>query len=350
MSDPPVIDLDTAVLGVAMVLVMQYFRNLPRDPLSIRIMVGILGIVSTNHTIFSAILNYKYYITLVMLCSVYVVAFTAQMFYASRIWILTKKDWRYVVPVFLLAAGIAQTVLVAKVHLYSNLQQDTAPVSSTQSGAILACDLLLTAILCTVLRKSRTGDRFRFKQDDNFQPWCHDKLIFFVGMPGTFVFMMFILPSCHFYAISVCSMLISRESLQAELRGPNGMIGTFQMSNLESNLQIRDVGGNSMSTGTIHVSTSVLKWVDDVPDDRDDNIHMDTGKMTLRQGAATYNKRAVDVTLGSLRIQYAQAIFYGAVIDAIRRPEVFPVPARKAQIAARSLAQSADDPTNKLLK
>ncbi|KAF8207935.1 hypothetical protein K438DRAFT_1962208 [Mycena galopus ATCC 62051] len=39
----------------------------------------------------------------VMLGSVFVVAFTAQMFYASRIWMLTRPRWNFVAPVIFLA-------------------------------------------------------------------------------------------------------------------------------------------------------------------------------------------------------------------------------------------------------
>ncbi|KAJ6522402.1 hypothetical protein B0H19DRAFT_1202945 [Mycena capillaripes] len=216
----------------------------------------------------------------VMLCSVYVVAFTAQMFYASRIWILTKHDWRYVAPVVLLglcqfSAGIAQTVEVAKVHLFSELQALTGPISSTQSGATLACDLIITAILCVVLHKSRTGIRSTDSTVDKMiiyalnrgamtSLWALLQLIFFIGMPGTFVFQMFIVPSCHLYVISVCSMLISRESLRAELRGSNGIITSFMEFGFRPNER-------SLRNATVHVSTNVLKWVDDIPEG--DNVH-----------------------------------------------------------------------------
>ncbi|KAJ7699652.1 hypothetical protein B0H17DRAFT_297661 [Mycena rosella] len=66
-----------------MVLVLQYFRKFPRDPISIRIVVcarhppcrrkyhnstrsscWFLGLFTTNHTIFMVILNYKTFVTM----------------------------------------------------------------------------------------------------------------------------------------------------------------------------------------------------------------------------------------------------------------------------------------------
>jgi len=44
-------------------------------------------------------------------------------------------------------------------------------------------------------------------------------LIFFVGMPGTFIFMIFLEPSCPLYVISVVSMLANRSSLRSQLLG-----------------------------------------------------------------------------------------------------------------------------------
>ncbi|KAJ7087687.1 hypothetical protein B0H15DRAFT_300720 [Mycena belliarum] len=273
--------LDTALWGIAMALVLQYFRNFPRDPFSMRIVVGILGIVTTIHTIFSAILNYRIFVTNygnlpaedvisfeanVMLCSVFVVAFTAQMFYATRIWILTKKSWRYVTPVVLMAllqfsSGIAQTISVAKVHLFSKLQENTRATSSLQSASALACDLMITGILFSVLRRAHTGAERTDSALDKMMIYALNRgamtslfallqLIFFVAMPETFVFMMFILPSCHLYVISVCSMLISRESIRAELYRATGR--PFGMTTLDSSHRPHD--GNNNNIDSIHVS------------------------------------------------------------------------------------------------
>ncbi|KAJ7469912.1 hypothetical protein B0H11DRAFT_2238049 [Mycena galericulata] len=297
--------------GVALVFVLQYFRKYAsKDPLVIRSTVAILAIFTTVHALFRAMNDYKDFVLLfgnfegqdvifyeanVMLCSVFVVAFTAQIFYACQIWILSERDWRYVTPVILLAvlqlcAGIAQTVEVAKVHRYSRLES-TVATSTTQGAATLACDVTITVILSYILRKSRTGNRFRSGKDDHicFQSWSHDKSL---GSTPAHLFhrhardlrvnnTLFILPSCHVYVISVCSMLSSRETLRAELRGRDGIISTFSMSHMRSNSTHNNLANESI-VPEVHVSTSVVKWVETIPADGDNMGNRDPHKMPLR--------------------------------------------------------------------
>ncbi|KAJ7156537.1 hypothetical protein C8R43DRAFT_1183936 [Mycena crocata] len=170
--------------------------------------------------VFLAILNYKYFITLfgdfeghdvilyeanVMLCSVYIVAFVSHI---SRIWIykhptinrnvrsylwpVTKHNWKYVLPVTL-------SLRVVRYYWVCFRSLPELPISSTQSGAALACDLVITAILCFILRSSRTGvDRtdsvldkmvmYALNRGVMTSLWALLQLIFFVAMPQSFVF------------------------------------------------------------------------------------------------------------------------------------------------------------------
>ncbi|KAJ7699651.1 hypothetical protein B0H17DRAFT_1177049 [Mycena rosella] len=114
-------------------------------------------------------------------------------------------DMSYWVFSNFVAAGVAETAMLTKVHLYSKIQAATGcferfqPISSTQSVASLACDLVITAVLCTVLRKSRTGIRSLWALLQLIfvlQPCLHVRsalsiLFQFVAMLGTFVFI------CH---------------------------------------------------------------------------------------------------------------------------------------------------------
>ncbi|KAJ7635153.1 hypothetical protein FB45DRAFT_1057074 [Roridomyces roridus] len=315
--------LDIALWGIAFVLVLQYFRTYGhRDPLLHKIVP-----FSTVHAIFLAIMNYTDYVTLfgnldaqntilyqanVMLCCVFIVSFTAQMFYATRIWILTRHDWRFVAPVVILGlvqfgGGIGQTILVAKVHLFSELQLETYPVSSTQAGASLLCDVTITAILFYVLRKSRTGVRrtdsvldkmmiYALNRGAMTSVWAMCHLILFVGMPGTFVFMLFIVPSVHLYVISVCSMLISRESLHNEIRSHDGAVETINLRTVNSgdmaaHFSFTDPAHTAdlpaHSSNGVHITTSVIKWVDEpVPAER----RSGDDKMTLEYGHANMDR------------------------------------------------------------
>ncbi|KAJ7433296.1 hypothetical protein B0H11DRAFT_1387602 [Mycena galericulata] len=301
--------LDIALWGVAMVSVLQYFRKYTRkDSLVTRSTVALLAIFTTVHSVFLAMQNYKELVLLfgnfegqnvivyeanVMICAAFLVAFTAQMFYASRIWILSNKDWRYVAPVILLAvlqlsAGIAQTVQVAKAHLNSRLES-TVVTATTQGAATLACDVTITTILSRILGKSRTGVRRTDSVLDKMIIYAINRgamtsllallqFVFFIAMPGTFMFTIFILPSSHVYVISVCSMLTSRETLLAELRSRDGIISTFTMPTTQSDLTHNNLANEAITHG-VHVSTSVIKWAEGIPADDNDMKNRDAIKI-----------------------------------------------------------------------
>jgi len=84
-------------------------------------------------------------------------------------------------------------------------------------------------------------------------------------MPGSFVFMLFILPSCQLYVISVCGMLMSRESLLEELRAQNGIITTLDVTSADNEETRRNISRNS-DNGAVHVTTSIVRWIDQIPD------------------------------------------------------------------------------------
>ncbi|KAJ7681077.1 hypothetical protein DFH06DRAFT_1405982 [Mycena polygramma] len=275
------IDPSPLHISPSQLVVFQYFRKYSRkDPLLIRTTVAILLTVTTIHTLFLSIQDFKDFVLLfgnfegqdvmfwesdVMICATFVVAFVAQMFYASRIWIL-KRDWRYITPVVFLALlqlsfGIAQTVEIVKVHRYSKLAT-TVATSTAQGAATAACDITITAILCYIFRTARTGVRSTDSTLDKMILYAFERgamtsllallqLIFFITMPGTFFFTLFLLPSSHVYVISVCGMLTSREALRAQLRSRDGIIGMTSMATNSVNPAASDNLG-------VHVTKSVI--------------------------------------------------------------------------------------------
>jgi hypothetical protein len=283
--------LDLVLYGAAMICVIQYFRTQSkRDTRFINGVIAILGIVATVQALFLTIQNYKDYVSFfgdldkqdkilveanVMLLATYIVAFVSQIFYLSRIWILTGGNYYYSVPVGVLAlvqicAGVAQTVFVAKVHTYRNLPS-TEPVTSAQSGAAAACDVLITVILCYILHDSRSSIRRTNSVVDKLILYAINRgmatstaallnLAFFVGLNGTQIFTIPLLPSCQLYVISVCSMLMSRESLRADLHGDprhdSVPLGSLSSGNHEGNFV-------TVPNTNVLVSTSVVKWTDD---------------------------------------------------------------------------------------
>ncbi|KAJ7681076.1 hypothetical protein DFH06DRAFT_1164961 [Mycena polygramma] len=275
--------LDVSLWSVALLIVFQYFRKYSKkDSLLIRITVAILGTVTTIHTVSLSMQDFKDYVLLfgnyegqdfmfwesyIMICTIFVVAFVAQMFYASRIWML-KRDWRYITPVVVLALlqlsfGIAQTVEIVKLHRYSKLET-TVPTTVAQGAATAACDITITAILCFIFRTARTGVGRTDSTLDKMMLYAFERgtmtsllallqLIFFVTMPGTFLFTIFLLPSSHVYVISVCGMLTSRESLRAQMRSREGIIGMASMGTNSAHPDALDNG--------VQVTKSVITWV-----------------------------------------------------------------------------------------
>ncbi|KAJ7469961.1 hypothetical protein B0H11DRAFT_2238103 [Mycena galericulata] len=199
--------LDIALWGVAISMLLYFRKYTKKDSLAIRSAVALLAIFTTVHSLFLAIYNYKGFVSLfgnfegqdvivyeanVAVCSEFLVAFTAQMFYASRIWILSNQDWRYVAPVMLLAvlqlsAGIAQTVEV----------------------------------------------------------------------------------------------LISRETFREELRSRDGILSTFTMPTMQPNSTHNNLTDESIAHG-VHVSTSVVKWVESIPADDSTMENHHAIKMSVR--------------------------------------------------------------------
>ncbi|KAJ8073168.1 hypothetical protein PM082_020037 [Marasmius tenuissimus] len=272
--------VDLVLYGVGMVLVMQYFHSYNvTDNLWTRFAVGAAFFFATVHAV---LLSHQIYLDFVIwfnrpeelnnisfsatgqLIGVYLTAFTAQIFFASRIYIMAPRERKILLctPVVVLAVtqisfGIAQTVLVASTPLFSELEK-TARITSTQAGCTVACDILITIILCWVLHKSRSRSKRTNSVIDRLIVYAVNRgaatsiaafiqLVLFVAKAGTFLFMPFLLPSCHLYVISVCSMLISREGLRNKLRAaPNST--NFQLSELSS-------GSNQDSTQRSNPST-----------------------------------------------------------------------------------------------
>ncbi|KAJ8073193.1 hypothetical protein PM082_020062 [Marasmius tenuissimus] len=258
--------LDLVLYGVGMVLVMKYFHSYnSTDSLWTRFAVGVTFFFATVHTV---LLSHQIYLDFVIwfdqpaqlntipfsatgqLIGIYLTAFSTQIFFASRIWMMAPEGKKILAcaPVVVLAVtqigfGIAQTVLVGSTPLFSELEK-TAKITSTQAGCTVACDISITIILCWVLHSSRSRSNKTNSIIDKLIVYAINRgaatslaafiqLILFVALPGTFLFMPFLLPSCHLYVISVCSMLISREGLRHKLQGSDRS-ANFQLSEIGS--------------------------------------------------------------------------------------------------------------------
>ncbi|TFK39057.1 hypothetical protein BDQ12DRAFT_722897 [Crucibulum laeve] len=178
----------------------------------------------------------------------------------------------YTSPIVALAvlqfgAGLAQTALVFKFRRYSLLHLTTR-ASSTQSGATAACDLVITMTLCYILYDAKSGVKKTDTLVNKLMIYAINRgaatsicailnLIFFIGKPNTFIFMLFLEPSCQLYVISVVSMLMNRTHLRAQLQGGDPAVNDgfalnrISLSTLKSNSS--DLEAHSTPGGGIFV-------------------------------------------------------------------------------------------------
>ncbi|KAJ7282073.1 hypothetical protein C8J57DRAFT_1299373 [Mycena rebaudengoi] len=103
----------------------------------------------------------------VQLLANYLSAFIVQIYFASRVYQLTKERIKYqasrggiyiVLGLALtqLAAGITQTILTYRLRSFLKLDQ-TKAVTTLQTSASLACDIVITVYLCVFLHRHKTG-------------------------------------------------------------------------------------------------------------------------------------------------------------------------------------------------
>jgi len=256
--------LDAFFYGVAMLLVAQYYHSHSgKDSKLIKGTVGALALLASLEFTF---ISHQMYVDYVerfanppaldlivftapsQLFFIYLTAFIAQCFFASRIWtVAKKKKFLYTLPILTIAllqisAGIAQTILVFGLGRFS-LLHSTVKITSLQSGATAVCDIMITLTLCYILKEAKSGVRRTDGMIDKMILYAINRgvatslcallnLILFVSVPNTFIFMIPLVPSCQLYVISVVSMLTTRGALRAELGrgGITTLPGSFPLS------------------------------------------------------------------------------------------------------------------------
>lgn len=275
--------LDLMCYGAGFLTVLRYFRHGygSKDSRIIKAMVLALGCLATVHVATFVAWAYDDLISrfgafdrldamprtaLVQLLAIYMVSFISQCFFTTRIWILTHK-WYLASPIAILAliniiAGITQTTLSGIGGTFSNLI-NTEKVTSLQAAATAACDLLITATLCWILNKKRTGIKMTDTLLDNLIILAINRgavtslaalfnLILFVWRPDAMIFMVPLLPSCQFYVLSVVGSLNSRRSLRDNGRDAV----TLPLEPMSGS------GSSARGSGGVQVSTSLVSWKD----------------------------------------------------------------------------------------
>ncbi|KAJ7476857.1 hypothetical protein B0H11DRAFT_2234824 [Mycena galericulata] len=173
--------LETILYGIGLLQTWLYFQWWPADSWSIKLPVIVVMFLETTQLSFFYGSTYfrfvKKFGTIqgdliwsdsVQLLANYLSAFTVQIYFASRIYLLTrarvklhKSSTLGILVVILLAlleisAGVAQTILSYQLRSYSKLEH-TKAITTLQTAASLACDIVITIYLCVFLARSKTG-------------------------------------------------------------------------------------------------------------------------------------------------------------------------------------------------
>ncbi|KAG9220105.1 hypothetical protein CCMSSC00406_0009872 [Pleurotus cornucopiae] len=167
----------TAMLyGVSLLLIGLYFLSptRPNDPVFVKSTVASLGILATAEIV---ILSFGIYHKIVdpfkpsqtlnvesmggIILGVSLMAFIAQLFFASRIWIVSSSRWLYAGPIVILALtqfGVALAQVITEANLDGiNLFWSSVRFMSVQTGTTALADILSSIGLCYTLQSSRSG-------------------------------------------------------------------------------------------------------------------------------------------------------------------------------------------------
>ncbi|KAF9466348.1 hypothetical protein BDZ94DRAFT_1306339 [Collybia nuda] len=189
--------LETMLYGMGVLQVWLYFHWYPKDSPNIKAVVVLLlyakgGFICTaSHNDFHRVLetlqisflfsatykslieNFGNFSALTVirwedsaqLLSGYISAFIVQLYFAYCLYAL-NKTWKNHIAVILIislaitqiGAGIAQTVITTELGDFTKLAS-SKNTTSIQSGATLACDILITVSLCLTFNEIKTGMR-----------------------------------------------------------------------------------------------------------------------------------------------------------------------------------------------
>ncbi|KAJ7131922.1 hypothetical protein C8R46DRAFT_1362551 [Mycena filopes] len=173
--------LETILYGIGILQTFLYFQWSSKDSWSIKTPVLVVLFLETTQILFFFRSSYFRFVQSfgvllgdliwsdsLQLLANYLSAFTVQLYFATRIYRLTHtriRVFKYsVVGIYIvvllavtqMAAGLTQTILTYKLRSYAKLEQ-TKAITTLQTAASLACDIVITLYLCFFFAKSKSG-------------------------------------------------------------------------------------------------------------------------------------------------------------------------------------------------
>jgi hypothetical protein len=247
--------VNTFLYGAALLLALQYFkRHAKADALYVKLTIGAMVLLATLETI---CINFEMYRNLIskhgavvtgqpapiewtlptkFIC-VFLITFIAQIFFASRIWVLTQNVGRSarfaIIPIVALAImQLAAGSVIVNIEATSGTFAELSKHAKTnkagtaiQGAATAAADIAITVTLCYLYHMHRSVSARVNSIVDRLVIYAINRaaatsicailsVIFFFMLQGTYYFIIPTLMTGQLYLISAVSILTSRESLR----------------------------------------------------------------------------------------------------------------------------------------
>ncbi|KAJ7016680.1 hypothetical protein C8F04DRAFT_1259463 [Mycena alexandri] len=243
--------IETILYGMGALQAWIYFTGRPTDAISVKSTVLLVLALETIQVTFFFRSSYFRFVERfgilqtdliwadsLQLLAAYLSAFAVQIYFASRIDKLTKARGKFglsaigLYTIFLLAfvqivAGITQTIRTYQIRSYLKIDE-TKAITTLQTAASVACDLLITTYLCLFLTRQKGEIK---KTNYMVDMLIYDAInrgsltavsscltmVLFLALPDTFWFFLGLAPSSKLYMNSMLATLNTRQRLRDKI-------------------------------------------------------------------------------------------------------------------------------------
>ncbi|KAJ7683527.1 hypothetical protein B0H17DRAFT_1205041 [Mycena rosella] len=283
--------LEIFLFGMGVLQTWIYFAGRPADRFSIKFMVLVVLALESIQVVFFFLSSYIRFVKRfgqiqadliwadsLQLLAAYLSAFTVQIFFASRIHHLTKNRARFSLSAFgiytilglavtQILAGIAQTIISYELRSFLKLDE-TKPVTTLQTAASLACDVLITAYLCIFLT-SHKGEMMR--TNSMMDKLMYDAInrgiltamssfvtmVLFLVLPDTFWFFLGLAPSSKLYMNSMLTTLNTRQRTRDKMASNDKGWNSIPLAAVATNNNPHKIQGQASIAAVDFETTSV---------------------------------------------------------------------------------------------
>ncbi|KAJ7084914.1 hypothetical protein C8R44DRAFT_894024 [Mycena epipterygia] len=280
--------LETILYGMGVLQGWIYFAARPTDTRSIKSMVLIVLALETIQVVFFFRSSYFRFVDrfgqiqldviwadALQLLAAYLSAFTVQIYFASRIHRLTKNRARFslsaigiytilTLAVVQILAGIAQTILSYELRSFEKLGE-TKAVTTLQTAASLAADLLITIYLCVTNTIMDILIQDAINRGTLTALSSGVTMVLFLALPDTFWFFLGLAPSSKLYMNSMLATLNMRKRTREKLDANDKGWNSIHLSNIPTANGPNEIQGHA-SIAAVDFGINLM----DIPDKRAD--------------------------------------------------------------------------------